>query len=268
MLEFNREDVDPRIFIVGCSRSGTTLLQTLIASHPFVTTFPETNLFLRPTVGNLRSKVEGVLKILKNGHLKYFLTRCPFSRRKRVLFYLSILDKITLEERKKKVWVEKTPRHIFNVDAISKDVPNSHIVYIIRDGREVVTSIVKRAKEFGKQFKHQNINYAVDLWNNSTQIIENKKRNGKGCIVKYENLVDCPQKMMIKIGQFLGLDYSNVALTNRGSVLEDARMEKEGWKDDVAERIKNRNNKFDKTFSREEKEYICANLMRNSFYEF
>jgi hypothetical protein len=268
MLEFNRDDVDPRIFIVGCSRSGTTLLQTLIASHPLVTTFPETNLFLQLTVHNIRSKMEGVFSLLKNSDLSSILTAWPFSQRKRVHFYLSVLDKITLEERKKKIWVEKTPRHIFSVDTISKYVPNSHIIYIIRDGREVVTSIVKRAKEFGNQFEHQNINYAIDLWNDSTRVIENKKSNGKGCVVKYENLVDCPQKMMIKIGQFLELDYTNVALTNRAEVLEDARMEAEGWKDNVADRIKNRNNKFDAYFSGEEKEYICENLMSNSLYEF
>ena len=32
-------------FLVGCPRSGTTLLQSLIASHPQVYSLPETNFF-------------------------------------------------------------------------------------------------------------------------------------------------------------------------------------------------------------------------------
>ena len=33
------------IFLVGCPRSGTTLLQSLIAAHPLVTSFSESNFF-------------------------------------------------------------------------------------------------------------------------------------------------------------------------------------------------------------------------------
>src|SRR5699024_9607002 len=119
MLLSNQKAIDSRIFIIGCSRSGTTLLQTLIASHPEVTTFPETNFFLLPTIGNLRGKIEGLLKILTKGDLKKMLLRPPLTYKKRVTTYLSILDRITLQERDKTVWVEKTPRHIFNVDAIN-----------------------------------------------------------------------------------------------------------------------------------------------------
>src|SRR5271165_5902703 len=34
-----------RLFIVGCARSGTTLLQSLLAAHPTVLSFPETVVF-------------------------------------------------------------------------------------------------------------------------------------------------------------------------------------------------------------------------------
>ncbi|MGC1525664.1 MAG: sulfotransferase, partial [Phormidesmis sp.] len=34
-----------RLFLVGCARSGTTLLQSLLASHPGVASFPESNFF-------------------------------------------------------------------------------------------------------------------------------------------------------------------------------------------------------------------------------
>ena len=32
-----------RIYIVGCPRSGTTLLQSMVAAHPLLTSYPETH---------------------------------------------------------------------------------------------------------------------------------------------------------------------------------------------------------------------------------
>ncbi|NJL67494.1 MAG: sulfotransferase [Microcoleus sp. SM1_3_4] len=34
-----------RIFLVGCPRSGTTILQSLLASHPEIISFPESKFF-------------------------------------------------------------------------------------------------------------------------------------------------------------------------------------------------------------------------------
>ena len=265
---FDQEAVNPRIFVVGCSRSGTTLLQTLIASHPEVTTFPETNFFLPPDAGNIRAKIEGLLKILTKKDLKKTLLNPPFSYEKRVKTYLSILDRITLQKRNKKIWVEKTPRHIFNVDVINQYVPKALVVYIIRDGREVVSSIVKRAKEYGKQFKYQDIDYAIELWNKSTRIIEKRRGAENGYIIKYEDMVNEPKKTMLKLGNFVHLDYSSVEFNNREKVLKNARMKDESWKDGVDKNIKSRNNKFESYFSAQERAYICKNLTINSFYKF
>ncbi|MEM9163612.1 MAG: sulfotransferase, partial [Cyanobacteria bacterium P01_F01_bin.4] len=35
-----------KFFVVGCSRSGTTLLQSLLASHPEIISFPESKFFV------------------------------------------------------------------------------------------------------------------------------------------------------------------------------------------------------------------------------
>ena len=42
-----------RIFLVGCPRSGTTLLQSLLAAHPDITSFPESH-FFRHLIDNRR----------------------------------------------------------------------------------------------------------------------------------------------------------------------------------------------------------------------
>src|SRR5271167_4804558 len=40
-------EIAGRLFVVGCPRSGTTLLQSLLAAHPSVHSFPETAVFGR-----------------------------------------------------------------------------------------------------------------------------------------------------------------------------------------------------------------------------
>src|SRR5258706_12754544 len=40
-------EVGSRLFVVGCARSGTTLLQSFLAAHPAVLSFPETAVFGR-----------------------------------------------------------------------------------------------------------------------------------------------------------------------------------------------------------------------------
>ncbi|MGL6135938.1 MAG: sulfotransferase, partial [Planktothrix sp.] len=43
MLPLNRPH--PRLFLVGCPRSGTTLLQSLLAAHSQIASFPESQFF-------------------------------------------------------------------------------------------------------------------------------------------------------------------------------------------------------------------------------
>ena len=45
-MTFTNNSLLPPIFLVACPRSGTTLLQSLLASHPLIYTLPETKFFL------------------------------------------------------------------------------------------------------------------------------------------------------------------------------------------------------------------------------
>jgi hypothetical protein len=99
-------------FICGCGHSGTTLIATILASHPDVyLPFQETNVFFKWT---------------------------PLA-----MFRYWKLKRAALEAGKS-VLLEKTPRHIRRVDRIRRLVPGARFVMPVRDGRDVVASLAKR----------------------------------------------------------------------------------------------------------------------------
>lgn len=152
------------IFICGTSRSGSTLLETLLTGNTGLHIISETHYFddLRvkfrnklnnaftedeqkqcedyflalshrpyghqgnPEKGTLsRKELQNELKnIQEQGIDKYFKAYCQ----------------AILKQTKKSRWGEKTPRHIFRIDDIMSVFPEAKIVYMLRDPRAVVAS--------------------------------------------------------------------------------------------------------------------------------
>jgi hypothetical protein len=145
--------INGRLFLVGCSRSGTTLLQVLMAGHPRIHSFPETGFFIhavgvrrRPlawlglTTSKARWAIKELLRNTGREDLYEIVPQRPFLLGSVVSSFVHVLDRLTLEEEKD-IWLEKTPRHVFYVDYIKRYVDNAHVIHLIRDGRDVVASI-------------------------------------------------------------------------------------------------------------------------------
>jgi hypothetical protein len=99
-------------FICGCGHSGTTLIATILATHPDVhVPGEETNIFFKWT---------------PLARFRYWkLQRQAAAAGKRIL-------------------IEKTPRHIRRVERIRRMVPGARFVIPVRDGRDVVASLARR----------------------------------------------------------------------------------------------------------------------------
>ncbi|MBT8395681.1 MAG: sulfotransferase, partial [Gemmatimonadetes bacterium] len=174
--------VDPRrILVMGCSRSGTTLLQSLFASHSGVHTFPETGLFLKAfgmrgwvlpwaRLGLSLGKERGALARLlpsTGGATGPLPSLPPYHPRlsRSLEASADFLDGLAAANGKK-AWVEKTPRHVFHARRIGRVVPGVSCVHIIRRGEDVVASIVDRAKRYPDRFPRQaDPGYGIRQWN-------------------------------------------------------------------------------------------------------
>ena len=121
----------PPIFIVGCQRSGTTLLRLILDAHPNVSCGPET-LFL----------VEFAERLTGARHWQH-LAQFGFPKeywQERVAELFDAVQGDYARRRGKARWADKTPRYAVHLDQIDALFPTCQVVHVIRDGRDVVAS--------------------------------------------------------------------------------------------------------------------------------
>ncbi len=164
------------VFIVGCGRSGTTLLLGILGAHPDIFAIPyETKTYLK-----------------RKRYRSNFLNRYVF----RFWFFAHLIKQDI--PKGKKMWCEKTPRHINHIPDILNDFGRkAKIIHIIRDGRDVVLS------------KHPV--YGADYIKPERWIEDVKKglfyyKHPQVLSMRYEDLVTDPKKECNEIFDFLGLE--------------------------------------------------------------
>jgi len=107
-----------------------------------------------------------------------------------------------------KIWGDQSPLHTFYLPYIHRIFPNAKYLYMIRDGRDVVTSLVTR---FGDDYLFE----AVHRWKVSlqrTKQFQKKISPDRNMEVRYENLVKDPENTIKQVTEFLGIDYSPIML--------------------------------------------------------
>jgi len=165
-----------RVFLVGCPRSGTTLLQSILAAHPNVLSLPESHFFayLVPRVSFLRPWGIASLRIRRRFHwylneigeaaTRQCLPRFAVSMRCYCEAYVAVLDRLT-EDQGKTVWIEKTPRHLWYLSYIKRYVPDARFIHILRKGAEVVASLYQVTQEHPKAWSgRRSVDQCIDRW--------------------------------------------------------------------------------------------------------
>jgi hypothetical protein len=195
---------DPQqpIFIVGCQRSGTTLLRLMLDSHPNISCGPETRF------------LEGLSKVAEEASLR--LARYGFPDDywdRKVAEFFDSFQRDYAERRGRKRWADKTPRYALSLDYINRLFPECLVVHVIRDGRDVVTSHLAR-------WGYWSGVKAIQKWQ---QYIRTARRTGQAMPenryyeLRYEDLVADTEGAMASLLEFVGepwdpqvLDYRNM----------------------------------------------------------
>ena len=165
------------IFIVGCGRSGTTLLLALMGVHPKIFSIPyETNSFYYRTTQKRNPPISAKNRI-NRALLKHH-------------------QKLSGKHR----FCEKTPAHVYCIPEILEAFHQRvKIIHIVRDGRDVITSI----------HPHQKDQYWVPIerWIEDTQAGIRFVNHPGVYTLKYEDLVLFPERSLSKLLAFLDEPY-------------------------------------------------------------
>jgi hypothetical protein len=210
--------VNPPVFIVGMPRSGTTLLSNLLNATKEIY-FPEethyyqqldklktkknNNLYLdflnseinQYLVGFNLTKQELADLIIKMSNLEK-----PFPRS----FLLRELCMLKLAGKSAERWGEKTPIHFKYLKEILDDFEDSKIINIIRDPRDVMSSM--RAAKWNKFFdlKRRLTEYKYNIL-----VCTNSSYSSNVLNIKYEDLVCHPEKTLSDICAFINIKFSS-----------------------------------------------------------
>ncbi|MGD1805918.1 sulfotransferase family protein [Dapis sp. BLCC M126] len=176
------------IFIIGCPRSGTTLLRLILDSHPNISCGPETQFLedLQTIVGRHWIRIE----------------RYGFEKNYWYQKIGDFFDSFQMEyaaKRGKKRWAEKSPNYTMKLGFINALFPKSQFIHIIRDGRDVVASHRDR---WGYKAGIRSIR----TWRNHVKsAVKFGKKSPKNCYyeLRYEELVKNTEKTLLPLFEFL-----------------------------------------------------------------
>jgi hypothetical protein len=242
-----------RIFVVGCPRSGTTLVQSVLASHTQVTTFTESHFFdkgFRPRLGAYQPQTR-LIELFDT-----FASENPFSDAARfreelvrlrfdeaasepqsdaiARWFVSFLDKQCLV-RDKSAWLEKTPDHVWRVPLIDRVAPGALYVHVLRKPLDTVRSLHKASQAWGRPrpYWYSYLHWLVSF-RCSMRYLGRERHYG----IFYEDLVTSPDEETRRLLQFLDLPHEADLFARRTENLDSMIGVAEGWKQNTFSDIK------------------------------
>jgi hypothetical protein len=221
---------NPYVFVCGCPRSGTTLLQRMLDSHPELAVLLETNVVPRPLLGKhpapdlpLTDELVGqVIGFKWFGHLGVdqetasgLAVGCPTF----AAFVRGLLDEAG-RRRGKRFVGEKVPGYVRRMPSLHGLFPSARFIHIIRDGRDVALSMfdwITPERWLGRMPMWREEPVAVCALNWQREVsggVRGRDKVGAGrCLeVRYEDLVQAPEPTVRRIAVFLDLPFDTAML--------------------------------------------------------
>jgi hypothetical protein len=204
-------------FVVGCQRSGTTLLRFMLDCHPKLAVPRESHFLVTCAPGRFErwDASRSLERIL--GH-PLFWSDGDRARIEAVVADERPSDYVTLlravfasyaEADGKVRWGDKTPGHVAHMNRLAKLFPDARFIHLIRDGRDVSASIVERP------WGPPNPSSAAFWWRRKVaQGRDFGRRLGPGRYleVHYEDLVERTEETLRRICRFIGEEYDPLIL--------------------------------------------------------
>jgi len=273
------------IFVIGSPRSGTSVLYSILAQHNELCWFSKSTLkkFVSKTYLDfiyLRRRVFDIRKLkypLDDFGPRYFTTIEPPIE----LGYLwdevfsgfwdcniieknipKIFDliKLTMKQNNKNRFLAKFPTLSIQIPSVLKVFPDAKFIHIIRDGRAVVQSMLKRSEESPNGFfgipprnysnmkEHDNItNHAIQWMDILDEIQKSSKNLSKQQFfeIKFEDLVSNPEEWLEKITKFCELNLYSYVYNKNGKIHNLEGKNSKSWEVLTMKKLEDPNLKYE-----------------------
>jgi len=240
---------NPYLFLVGCPRSGTTLLQRMLDNHPQLAVANDSHFIPRAiapfgtgTVPPLTAEL--VERVLRYHRFPRLGIPEPVAREAsaRAGTYGQFVSELYSEHARlhgKELAGEKTPDYVRCLPLLHSLFPRARVVHIIRDGRDVALSTLEWAREgIGPGrfalWREQPVAVCALWWRWQ---VETGRRDGERLgpeiyrEVRYEDLVARPEETLRSLSEFLELPFARDMVSfHAGKTKSDPRLSaKRAW---------------------------------------
>ena len=209
-------------FILSSPRSGSTLLRLSLGKLENVVALPEThfyNYFEGKSIefGNKPEVKKAAVKWVDY----YTIKRWPIDHNALVeriaenaeslrdiieFTAAAYVREVSKKDPQKTFVIEKSPPHIFYIEQIRKMFPDSKMIFLVRDPRDVVASLK------GCDWSTSNVLVNARVWRNG---VERFGRHGH--IVRYEKLVHDASQEMSALCAYLQIEFDVAVLDQKTS---------------------------------------------------
>lgn len=290
-----------RCFLVGTARGGTTLLQSMLGAHPAVFTLPETHFWdyslpkqpwlrklkaLRPaSAGKDRTRVAAFLRghglldgsahpmadqgAVLNATVQQAVDRLPDKPLSATQAWtqglFAVLDALAAEAGQR-MWLEKTPLHLYYTDLFRAADPSVRIVHMLRDPIDQVASLVDAGTQHGDAFRQGSVAKAWTRWKKEYQLQRRMIGKPGHAFVCYEDLVADPEASLRPLFSFLGLPW-NEAVLHFQDKASGVIASGESWKDRNTGALA-KSNKAERVLSVVDREWLRRQALKHPLEPF
>lgn len=268
-----------KIFILGCSRSGTSVVQKRVVETTKLYSLPETAFFSIPN-DSKKSRRENVLRLINYSRvfgenrkasdiiLGIELLGVPVNDfintgQNEFLIFEKILN-LSARLNSKHGWVEKTPLHFLRIDEILTNYNDAFVIFVVRNGLDVSASIRDRANKY-EEFSHQkDFRVYTKLWNKSIGLAKQFSSHSRVIIFDFDSFVKNPNEYFRPVMD----EINSLKVSNEEDLVNiEIATRNELWKSGLNKPITPQKSRVSDVFTNEEIKEIEQELDFNSYNE-
>jgi hypothetical protein len=180
------------IFVLGSPRSGTSLVQNILAAHSALFSIPgETGLFSYQNIFGRR-----------HFGLSWMENQVLFRDSRDVVDFFDRAVRLLETRSGGRTFVEKTPQHVLRLEFLSRRFPNARFIHVVRDGRDCFVS----ARSHAGIPQATSARRFARYWRRCVEVPIRLRENPRITTVRYEDFVRDAPRELDRVMHFLELE--------------------------------------------------------------